>query len=194
MTRNLERHGATRNGKQPSEYQIWSQIKQRCMNPNHPKFHRYGGRGIVMDPAWADSFSTFREAVGRRPSRRHTLERLNNNRGYIPGNVKWATKKQQNRNLSSNRIVNYRGTDYVLADLAEQMGMSRKRLQGRLDAGFTVEDAVELPVERSRVFFEYGGETHSLTVWARKLKIPYRKLYNRMTKQGMTFEQAVAAG
>ncbi len=189
-----EKHGVTRSGRQPSEYQIWSQIKQRCLNPNHPKYHRYGGRGIGMDDAWAESFSTFFADVGKRPSRKHTLDRLDNDQGYYPWNVKWATKKEQNRNLSSNRIVSYRGQDYVLADLAEKTGTDRKRLQSRIDAGYSVEDAVEIPVERSQVFFDLNGERHSLTAWAKKLKIPYRTLYNRMTKQGMSFEEAVAAG
>jgi hypothetical protein len=190
----MERHGLTKKGKQPAEYRIWSQIKQRILNPACPKWPRYGGRKLDMDPRWIDSFSAFFEDMGKRPSKRHSLERIDNDTGYWSWNCKWATKKEQNRNTSANRIINYHGQDYVLARLAEMKGIDRKRLQDRLENGYSVEQAVDTPVEGGRLFIEWNGETHCLSTWARKLGIPYQTLHSRITKLGWTFEQAIAAG
>jgi hypothetical protein len=82
-------------------YRTWVQMKYRCHTPTSPDFARYGGRGIFVAEAWRASFEEFSLAVGPAPSRRHTLDRLDNARGYEPGNVRWATPKQQAANRRS---------------------------------------------------------------------------------------------
>ncbi len=81
------------------EYALWISIKQRCFNRNYHHYVDYGGRGITVCKAWKDSFDTFFLAIGRRPSPDHSLDRFPDNDGnYEPGNVRWATRSQQQRN------------------------------------------------------------------------------------------------
>jgi hypothetical protein len=92
------------NRSQTPEYKCWQQIKARCLNPAHRAYPNYGGRGIGMHLAWVDDFEAFYAYVGPRPSSQHSLDRYpNNNGGYEPGNVRWATPEQQNRNRRPHR-------------------------------------------------------------------------------------------
>jgi hypothetical protein len=88
------------------EYLTWQRIKNRCLNPNAHNYSYYGGRGVQVDAEWAANFPAFLRDVGPKPSKRHTIERVDVNGHYAPGNVKWATwKEQQNnrRNTGKNR-------------------------------------------------------------------------------------------
>jgi hypothetical protein len=78
-------------------HRIWRQMRQRCRNPNNARFASYGGRGISVDPRW-DSFPQFLSDVGEKPSPQHSLDRINVNGNYEPGNVRWATAAQQMAN------------------------------------------------------------------------------------------------
>ena len=80
------------------EYRCWQQIKERCLNPKHKAYPDYGGRGITIDPVWVQDFEAFYSFVGNRPTAKHSLDRIENSRGYEPGNVRWATMKEQNNN------------------------------------------------------------------------------------------------
>lgn len=78
-------------------YAIWCAIIQRCTNPNDPAYPNYGGRGITICDQWRHDFVAFRDHVGDPPPDL-TLDRIDNDRGYEPGNVRWATRAEQNRN------------------------------------------------------------------------------------------------
>ena len=81
-------------------YKIWQSMKQRCCNPRHTSFHRYGGRGIGVCQRWINSFANFVYDMGDAP---HgcSLERVDNDLGYSPGNCIWATRQQQAKNRSA---------------------------------------------------------------------------------------------
>lgn len=83
--------------KESKEYKAWCHAKSRCSNPNYPKFEHYGGRGITMCQEWRDSFLAFFTYMGKCP-KGLTLDRIDNEGNYEPGNCQWATRSQQNKN------------------------------------------------------------------------------------------------
>ena len=98
----MDNPGSTTHGMSgTSEYYAWTGMIQRCTNPNHPGWDGWGGRGIMVCDRWRYSFENFLEDVGRKSSPELTLERMDNNKGYEPGNVCWATFTKQADNRRS---------------------------------------------------------------------------------------------
>lgn len=92
------KHGEVINGSRSPEYLAWQSMRSRCRNPNNKRFQEYGGRGIAICERW-EIFENFLADMGRKPSPRHSLDRYPNNDGnYEPGNCRWATATEQNRN------------------------------------------------------------------------------------------------
>lgn len=102
-------------------YAIWLSIKTRCFNKNHPSYRSYGGRGITLDPEWKVSFLKFARHVGPRPSPDHTIDRINNQGSYVPGNIQWATRTEQAENTRNNPEVIYLNETIRLRDLADKL-------------------------------------------------------------------------
>ena len=149
----LHHERITRHGQQGSpEYAIWQAVVQRCTNKKNRSYKNYGGRGIKLYPAWRD-FRVFIKAVGPRPhgKGRMTIERKNNERGYVPGNVRWAPYSVQNRNKRTNRYLTYRGRRQCLIDWARETGVSTPTIIRRLAEGWSVSRALTTPpLERGR--------------------------------------------
>lgn len=120
------------------EYKLRARMIQRCHSPQNSSFERYGGRGITVCKRWRDSYSAFLADVGRKPSREHSLDRIDNNGNYEPGNVRWATRKEQMRNTRANRRLTFNGRTLTCAEWAEVLGINTKTLSGRLHRGWSV--------------------------------------------------------
>ena len=90
------------------EHMIWSAMKARCFNPRNKEYHNYGGRGITVCFRWAASFAAFLMDMGERPSSRHSLDRIDNDGNYAPGNCRWATAAQQHANRRVKRSTDGR--------------------------------------------------------------------------------------
>lgn len=91
-------HGHRVGGRYSPELLAWRNMRQRCSDPGHPAFANYGGRGITVCARWRESFEAFLADMGERPSPDFSLDRIDNERGYEPGNCRWATRSEQARN------------------------------------------------------------------------------------------------
>lgn len=122
------RHGHSRGkGRETPTYRSWLSMKNRCLNPRTPSFATYGGVGITVCERWLN-FGQFLADVGERPSAGHSLDRIDGTRGYEPGNVRWATRQEQNRNRRSNRaVVRSDGLRFTtMVEAAERTGGNRR--------------------------------------------------------------------
>jgi hypothetical protein len=144
---NQERRSTHGLSKEP-EYMPWKAMVARCTNPNSTSWPLYGGRGITVHPSLMTPQGLIAE-IGRRPSPRHTIERIDNEGHYEPGNICWATQKEQNRNQRSNRLLTYQGRTQCLAAWAEEMGLTTQLVWQRLRAGWSVERALTQPIRMS---------------------------------------------
>lgn len=139
--RQLTKHGAY--GK--PEYLPWRSMINRCRNPKDNAYPKYGAKGIVVCDEWVESFDAFFEAVGPRPSPDHSLDRIEAKKGYVPGNVRWATPLQQARNRTGIRTLTFRGQTRPLVEWADQFGVKPMTLVHRLTRGWSIEKALLTP-------------------------------------------------
>lgn len=138
------KHGEAKVGAVTVEYKVWQEMQARCHNENHPKRDLYGGRGIVVDPAWRSEggFEAFLAHVGRRPSSKHSLDRIRVDGHYEPGNVRWATATEQNRNRRNSRSLTIGERTALLVEWASEVSVHPKLIWGRLIRGWSDAEAV----------------------------------------------------
>lgn len=112
-------------------YRAWANMKARCRNPKNRGFAYYGRRGISVHPAF-ETFNGFLAHLGECPPGM-TLDRIDNDGDYAPGNVRWATKRTQMANRSDNRIIIHEGVSKTLTEWGEQIGITAGTLWARLE-------------------------------------------------------------
>lgn len=130
------------------EYSIYCGIKSRCYNKNYHGYKTYGGRGIIMCKRWIDSYENFILDMGKRPSLKHSVDRIDNNGPYSPENCRWATRKEQGNNTSKNYRIKYMGMDMTLHQWSEHLGINYGTLHSRIRCGWSDEDALLKPVRK----------------------------------------------
>lgn len=135
-------HGASRDGRTPT-YRSWKTMRNRCNNPRTPDYAAYGGRGIKVCDRWG-AFAAFLEDMGERP-RGTTVDRIENDRGYEPGNCRWANVYEQANNRRNNRMLEFQGQRKTMQRWAEDVGIPWSAIQYRLDAGWSVDAALTTP-------------------------------------------------
>lgn len=144
----LTKHGHTKGNKHGTPtYKSWCHMVERCTNPNAVNYDRYGGAGVTVCERWL-TFANFLEDMGERP-KRLTLDRKESDRGYEPGNCRWATAFEQSRNRKNVVPFEYHGALRPVHELALVAGVPGHEIRRRVrDRGWPVEKAVETPMRR----------------------------------------------
>ena len=126
------------------EYHVWASMIQRCTNKNNTRYHCYGGRGISVCERW-HTFPEFFEDMGPRPSRNHSIDRINNDGNYEPGNVRWATYVEQANNKRFNNLFSIEGRVDTLSNWARLLNVNPYSLVWqRVRHGMTVRHALQV--------------------------------------------------
>jgi len=149
----ITKHGHSRNPDTP-EYRIWIGMKTRCYQKSCSWYHRYGGRGIRVCTRWLNSFENFLLDVGKRPSKKHTIERKKNNRDYSPDNCCWATPEEQSNNQERTIRVTVNGITKPLTWWCKDTHINRQTAYARIKRGVPGHLAVTVP----------PGELHKCSV------------------------------
>lgn len=139
-SRRTTKHGANRRGKRAAEYGTWAQMRSRCNDPHSNNYDSYGGRGISVCARW-DSFANFLADMGPRPPG-HSIDRIDVNGNYEPGNCRWADRKTQSRNTRRTTYVEFNGAVRPLIDVVAELGMSLSAVRARIRRGRTSEEAI----------------------------------------------------
>ncbi len=125
-------------------YHTYQSMMQRCGNPKHAAWHRYGGRGITVCDRWRDEsgFVRFLSDMGEPPSELHTLERRNNDKGYGPQNCYWATRLEQANNRASCHELTLNGKTQNVSQWCRELGLNRNTVFKRLRSGWATAEAL----------------------------------------------------
>lgn len=127
---------------------VWAEMRRRCNLPAHKQYPDYGARGILVCPEW-HKFEQFAEDMGPRPAG-GMLERSDNNKGYGPGNCRWATRKEQNSNRRNCIYVQYAGERVTLKEFCRRIGLKYRPIANRISAlGWSVEKAISTPIKKA---------------------------------------------
>lgn len=127
-------------------YQIWSGIKQRCLNVKHEQYPNYGGRGIGISKEWETSFETFLADMGYRPDKRYSIDRIDNSKGYSKENCRWATSEQQQQNTRFNVMITLGSATRSLSYWCKMFGIPHATASSRIKTmGMTPEAALTTP-------------------------------------------------
>lgn len=193
VSKNQTTHGFTTGGETHPLYTVWAQMISRCYCPTTNGYARYGGRGIRVCKRWRKSFENFLTDIGQRPSDTHTLDRFPDNNGnYEPGNVRWATKSEQNRNKRNNRLLTYDGETRCIQEWAEHLGICPGTIYMRLKLGWSAEETLTTPIhpKKKAHVIRFRGETLHIKEWAKRLGVSVPAILHRL-KNGWTINKAL---
>lgn len=171
----------------PFEYSAWRAMIGRCHHPSNVAYEHYTKNGITVCIEWRESFSAFYEHIGPSPSKSHTVDRIEGTKGYIPGNVRWATRAEQARNRCDNVNVTIDGRTMCLKDWATELGLNYNTVCGRVFAGgWNPLDALSVPVKTARLY-EWKGVSRTASEWSKIAGVDPQTIIRR-AKLGMALD------
>ena len=136
----MYKHGHASRGKYSPEWMTWRAMMDRCYVKSSSTYEKYGARGVAVCDRWHD-FSNFYDDIGKKPSSKHSIDRIDGSKGYSLENCRWATDEEQANNQRSNRKVTWEGKTYNVSQLMRHLGIytSTGKYYSRLDRGWSVE-------------------------------------------------------
>jgi hypothetical protein len=168
----------------------------RCTNPNLDYYHNYGGRGISVCERWRD-FANFHADMGERPLNT-SLDRIDNNGNYEPGNCRWATRSEQLLNTRRNHRVTALGRTQTVTEWGHELNILPITISTRLKRGWSVGEALNLSgrIKTRRHnsnthLVTYGGKTMTVTEWSRKIPMAVKLFSDGRRKYGLTDVQII---
>lgn len=180
-----EQHGMART----PTYHTWAMMKQRCFNEKTAAHKKYGARGITVCERWRDSFAAFVADMGERPAGM-SLGRIDNDGPYSPDNCRWESPKQQANNTRRTRRVMVDGEKRAAREVADEKGLNQGKVAGRLQSGWTIEQALELEPHHDPRAITVNGETMVIAQWARRIGLSRQAVFQRI-ENGWSCESAV---
>ncbi len=153
-------------------------MRRRCHSAADPSYARYGGRGIAVCERWS-AFEHFLEDMGERPTG-STLDRIDNDGDYAPGNCRWASRKTQCNNRRTNRRVRIGDVTKTVAEWADGSGLARCTVKSRLQRGWPLAKALSTQLHGPPVMYEIDGESRTLPEWARRYGVACGTVYRRV--------------
>ena len=136
-------------GRLSGTYSSWVNMVQRCENKHVPNYANYGGRGIKVCDLFK-SFEAFVMCVGERPGPEYSIDRIDTNGDYEPGNVKWSTKAEQNRNRRDNIHVEIDGETKTVFEWVNALGLKKSTIYKRISKGMDPKEAILKPVRKPK--------------------------------------------
>jgi hypothetical protein len=149
------------------EKHAWTNLIKRCTDPSATGYQEYGARGITVCKEWSN-FEQFLKDMGARPSNKHSIDRINNDLGYAPGNCRWATREEQANNRSDNLRIEYLGEALTASQWAKKLGLARNTIYNRYHQGLR-EEALFAPSTRkprgNESCYSSGSRTPEYSAW-----------------------------
>jgi hypothetical protein len=170
------------------EYSAWGAMKGRCSNPKYDNYHNYGGRGITVCEEWSNSFTQFFKDLGPRPEG-CSLDRIDVDGNYEPGNVRWGTEEEQCNNRTNAQMITHNSKTQTIAQWARETGLSTGLLYSRLYRGWPPEmildpfisnERTHVKLSRRARLVTHNGKTQTISAWAKERGMAYSCLLYRL--------------
>lgn len=142
-------HGHCSGRQETRAYRSWAKMMARCHNPKQTGWKSYGGRGIKVCDLWL-KFENFYADMGDPPSDKHSIDRIDYNGNYEQSNCRWATRKEQARNTSRNRMLTYQGETKAMSEWAEIADLPYQAFMDRIRKGWPIETAIKTPLNHRK--------------------------------------------
>lgn len=175
------------------EYSSYRAMISRCYRPSNPLFHRYGGRGIKICERWLGEIgpANFFADMGARPTREHSIDRIDNDGDYTPENCRWATRAEQAASRSTTRLVTVDGVTKNQAEWDRDLGNGLNIVGDRIRRGWDKEVAIKTPPAAHSKPIDFNGKSLGAHAWELELGLGHGTIAYRIKKLGWSVEKAL---